>query len=104
MGKVAGARSGGSSVRGERMASWLSRYTQARTLRNWVGCSPFHQNDLIGHPSGAGTGEPPSSYGSGGSFHQFRSPFWKGGGRFLAGRSASRMERGNAASAVVDFA
>src|SRR5690348_4007985 len=45
---------------------------------------------------GSGPGEPLGALRCGGSFHQFRGPFWKAGGLFLMGRLAP-SERAKAA-------
>jgi hypothetical protein len=44
---------------------------------------PFHDEKVIGHAPGAGTGEPQQRLRVEETIHQFRSPFWKGHGAVL---------------------
>jgi hypothetical protein len=51
---------------------------------------PSMGGNVIGHIRGPGPVSLSERYGRGND--PFRSPFWKGGGLFLAGRSASRID------------
>jgi hypothetical protein len=54
-------------------------------IRHPSFCPPFRDGNLIGHPSGGGTGEPPLSYGAVDRSIYFGVLFGKGVGLLLMG-------------------